>query len=68
MLYIGASIARKHSQCLCLCEQVKAPMAVQVTVDGEALVDDGVAAVLYSVFLVKPSPLAMAGWKTVHDH
>ena len=33
--------------------QVGAPEQVRVTVDGEALIDDGVAAVLFSVFLVR---------------
>ncbi len=33
--------------------QVGAPEEVRVTVDGEALIDDGVAYVLYAVFLVR---------------
>jgi hypothetical protein len=33
--------------------QVGAPLQTRVTVDGEALVDDGVAAVLFAVFQVR---------------
>lgn len=36
----------------CGAPQVGAPVDVRVTVDGEALIDDGVAYVLYSVMLV----------------
>ena len=39
--------------------QVGAPEQVRVTVDGEALIDDGVAAVLFSVFLVRSADGSM---------
>lgn len=39
--------------------QVNAPEEIRVTVDGEALIDDGVAAVLFIVFQVSHPPFSI---------
>ncbi|KAK9789560.1 hypothetical protein WJX73_006097 [Symbiochloris irregularis] len=51
-LLFGAIVAATDPvAAVALLKEVRAPEDVRVTVDGEALLDDGVAAVLYTVFL-----------------